>query len=202
MLDSSSIPYVSMRSPTAILTLRESPPRYGPWMTPPFFKVIVSAKQNAPTARIAGSKRNNIGTSYLRTLYTLILLRLGSTVRLRRNVGQVVNLRPIVNRPARDENNRLVAAMLSYNSSRRAKKRGFSSTGLPTCAWRAQHAASQSNRYTVRNDTPQVLRLVGHRCRVRHLWPRCWHPLLQHRILLRLLRAGISLVAGTHHAGL
>src|SRR5260370_30109068 len=35
----------------------------------------------------------------------------GGTVRLRRNVGQVVNLRPIVNRPARDKKGCLVAPM-------------------------------------------------------------------------------------------
>src|SRR5260370_15993550 len=162
MLDSSSIPYVSMRSPTAILTLRESPPRYGPWMTPPFFKVIVSAKQNAPTARIAGSKRNNIGTSYLRTLYTLILLRLGSTVRLRRNVGQVVNLRPIVNRPARDENDRLVAAMLPYKSSRPAKKRGFSSL-VVQCACNHGHTILRWTQILGRGVNV-VREVIGGRC--------------------------------------
>jgi hypothetical protein len=37
-------------------------------------------------------------------------------------VGQVVNLRPIVNRPPRNQNNCSVAAILPTNSSRRAKK--------------------------------------------------------------------------------
>src|ERR1051326_842618 len=52
-----------MRSPTATFTCRASPPRYLPGMTPPFFRVIVSAKHSAPNTNTVVIKRKIIGAS-------------------------------------------------------------------------------------------------------------------------------------------
>src|ERR1700733_8956103 len=50
--------------------------------------------------------------------------------------------------------------------------------------------------------TAQILWLVDHRGRLRHLRARGRDPVLQHRVLLRLLPALFRLVAGFHHAWL